>query len=65
MNRLQIKGDWNILKGQLKKEFAFLTDDDLVYREGEEDELVGRLQRALGKSRRQIAAMFSSGPEHR
>ena len=54
MNRQQIKGNWNEIKGKLKQKFADLTDDDLVYAEGREDELLGRLQQRLGKSEEEI-----------
>ena len=46
----QIKGSWNTIKGKLKQKYADLTDDDLMYEEGKEDELLGRLQRKLGTS---------------
>jgi uncharacterized protein YjbJ (UPF0337 family) len=45
-----VKGSWNELKGKLKQKYASLTDDDLVYNEGQEDELLGRLQKKTGKS---------------
>ncbi|SEF55454.1 CsbD family protein [Algoriphagus boritolerans] len=48
--KLQIKGSWNEIKGKLKQKYADLTDDDLLYEEGKEDELLGRLQRKLGGS---------------
>jgi uncharacterized protein YjbJ (UPF0337 family) len=48
--KLNIKGSWNELKGKLKQKYASLTDDDLVYNEGQEDELLGRLQKKTGKS---------------
>ena len=48
MNKLQIKGNWNELKGKLKQQYAKLTDDDLTYTEGKEDELLGRMQKKLG-----------------
>lgn len=48
--KLQIKGSWNTIKGKLKQKYADLTDDDLMYEEGKEDELLGRLQRKLGTS---------------
>jgi uncharacterized protein YjbJ (UPF0337 family) len=54
MNKLQIKGNWNILKGKAKQSWADLTDDDLQYVEGQEDELIGRIQRRVGKSREEI-----------
>jgi uncharacterized protein YjbJ (UPF0337 family) len=48
--KLNIKGSWNELKGKLKQKYASLTDDDLVYNEGQEDKLLGRLQKKTGKS---------------
>jgi uncharacterized protein YjbJ (UPF0337 family) len=50
MNKLQFKGTWNEMKGKLKQTYAQLTDDDLTYVEGKDDELVGRLQKKLGKT---------------
>ena len=50
MNKLQIKGNWNELKGKLKQQYAKLTDDDLTYTEGKEDELLGRILKKLGVS---------------
>ena len=54
MNRLQIKGNGNEIKGKLKQKFADLTDDDLTFVEGKEDEMLGRLQQRLGKSEEEI-----------
>jgi uncharacterized protein YjbJ (UPF0337 family) len=56
MNKLQIKGDWNILKGKLKQKWADLTDDDLDFVEGKEDELIGRIQKRTGQEREKIEA---------
>ena len=50
----QIKGNWNEVKGKIKQQYADLTDDDLLYEEGKEDELLGRLQKALGKTRAEV-----------
>ena len=52
-------GNWNIIKGKLKQEYAELTEDDLVYEEGKEDELLGRLQTKLGKTKEEIKEFFS------
>jgi uncharacterized protein YjbJ (UPF0337 family) len=54
MDELNLKGSWNELKGKLKQKYADLTDDDLLYEEGREDELYGRLQNRIGKSREAI-----------
>jgi len=51
MDNLKIKGNWNQVKGKLKQEFAQLNDDDLAYSEGKTNELVGRIQQKLGKSK--------------
>ncbi len=51
MNTLEIKGDWNITKGKLKQKWAKLTDDDLQYAEGKQEELVGRIQKRTGETR--------------
>jgi uncharacterized protein YjbJ (UPF0337 family) len=48
------KGNWNEIKGRLKQKYANLTEDDLLFVEGKEDELMGRLQKKLGKSDREI-----------
>jgi uncharacterized protein YjbJ (UPF0337 family) len=58
MNTTELKGNWNELKGKLKKSYADLTDDDLLYEEGREDELYGRLQQRLGKSKEEIKKLF-------
>ncbi|MDB4793455.1 CsbD family protein [Methylacidiphilales bacterium] len=54
MNKLEIKGDWNITKGKLKQKWAQLTDDDLQYVEGKNDELLGRIQKRTGETREAI-----------
>lgn len=54
MNNETLKGNWNIAKGKLKQKYANLTDDDLQYVEGQEDELYGRIQKRTGQTREQI-----------
>lgn len=54
MDKLELKGRWNELKGLAKQKWADLTDDDLLYEEGKEDELYGRLQAKTGKSKDEI-----------
>jgi uncharacterized protein YjbJ (UPF0337 family) len=54
MNKFQIKGNWNEIKGKLKQKYAQLTDDDLMFVEGKEDELLGRLQQRLGRTNEEV-----------
>ena len=54
MNTLEIKGDWNIIKGKLKQKWAKLTDDDLQFAEGRQEELLGRLQKRTGETRETV-----------
>ena len=54
----KISGNWNLIKGKLKQEYAELTDDDLTYQEGQEEELLGRIQQKIGKSKAEIKAFI-------
>ena len=54
MNTLEIKGDCNIAKGKLKQKWAKLTDDDLQYIDGKQDEWVGRIQKRTGETREAV-----------
>jgi uncharacterized protein YjbJ (UPF0337 family) len=54
--KLQMKGSWNELKGKLKQKYGQLTDDDLTFAEGKEDELLGRLQKRLGRTKDELRA---------
>lgn len=58
MNKLQFKGSWNEIKGKLKQSYGSLTDDDLVFAEGKDDELLGRLQKRLGKTKEEVREMI-------
>jgi uncharacterized protein YjbJ (UPF0337 family) len=60
MTKLQLKGSWNAVKGKLKQKYGQLTDDDLTFAEGKDDELLGRLQRKLGKSKEQLLTEIES-----
>lgn len=57
-NSTEIKGNYNELKGKLKQKFAELTDDDVLFEEGKEDETWGKLQQKLGKTEKEIKALF-------
>ena len=54
--KLEVKGGWNEVKGKLKQKYGQLTDDDLAFSEGKEDELLGRLQQKLGKTKEDLRA---------
>jgi uncharacterized protein YjbJ (UPF0337 family) len=60
MENLTMKGTWSETKGKLKQKFAQLTDNDLLYEKGKEEELLGRLQKKLGKSREEVKKMISN-----
>lgn len=54
MTKLHMKGSWNETKGKLKQKYAQLTDDDLLFEEGKEDELLGRIQKRTGDTKESI-----------
>ena len=54
MTTLNAKGNWNELKGKLKQKYGQLTDDDLIFAEGKDDEMLGRLQKKLGKTKEEL-----------
>jgi uncharacterized protein YjbJ (UPF0337 family) len=60
MDRLELKGKWHEMKGKVKQAHGDLTDDDLDYKEGQEEELYGRLQQKLGKTRDEVIAWLRS-----
>lgn len=59
-NMIQLKGNWNETKGKLKQKFALLTDNDLLLLEGKQDEMLGRLQTKLGKTKEELKGIISS-----
>lgn len=60
MNATETKGTWNEQKGKLKQKFAILTDNDLMFAEGKKDEMFGRLQIMLGKTKEELQKIISS-----
>ena len=59
MNTLSMKGNWKEVSGKLKQQFANLTDDDLLFKEGKEEELLGRLQQKLGKTKEDLRKLIA------
>jgi uncharacterized protein YjbJ (UPF0337 family) len=60
MDKLELKGKWNEVKGKVKQAYAELTDDDLKHEEGKDDELYGRLQQKTGKTRDEVIDWIKS-----
>jgi uncharacterized protein YjbJ (UPF0337 family) len=60
MNKTEVKGNWNEQKGRLKQKFAILTDNDLMFEEGKKEEMFGRLQIKLGKSKEELQKIIDS-----
>jgi uncharacterized protein YjbJ (UPF0337 family) len=60
MDTLRIKGNWNQMKGKIKEKYPDLTDDDLMFVTGKEDDLLGRIQRKTGKSRDEVVSYINS-----
>lgn len=60
MNTTEINGKWNTTKGKLKQKFAVLSDNDLMFAEGKKDEMVGRLQIKLGKTKEEMQKIIES-----
>jgi uncharacterized protein YjbJ (UPF0337 family) len=60
MNTTEVKGNWNEQKGKLKKKFAMLTDNDLMFAEGKKEEMMGKLQVKLGKTKEELHKIISA-----
>lgn len=59
-NATELKGNWNEQKGKLKQKFAILTDNDLLFDEGKKDEMLGKLQITLGKTKEELHKIIES-----
>jgi len=60
MNTTELKGNWEEQKGKLKQRFAVLTDNDLMFAEGKKEEMFGRLQKKLGKSKAELLSIIAA-----
>ena len=60
MDELELKGRWHEMKGRVKEAHGDLTDDDLRYEDGKDEELLGRLQKKLGKTRDEVIRWLKS-----
>jgi uncharacterized protein YjbJ (UPF0337 family) len=59
MNKTELKGNWNVQKGLLKQKFATLTENDLMFAEGKKEEMMGRIQKKLGKTKEELEDILS------
>jgi uncharacterized protein YjbJ (UPF0337 family) len=55
----ELSGDWKVIKGKLKQRFALLTDNDLMLVDGKQDEMLGRLEARLGKTKSEIQKLIA------
>jgi len=60
MNTTEAKGSWNEQKGKLKQKFTILLDNDLMFEDGKKDEMFGRLQIKLGKTKEELLKLIAS-----
>ena len=60
MNTTELNGNWNEIKGKIKQQFASITEDDLLFAQGKKDEMLGRLQIKLGKTKDEVEKIISS-----
>ncbi len=60
MNTTEVKGNWNEQKGKLKQKFAVLTDNDLMFEEGQQEEMFGKLQIKLGKTKEELHKIIAA-----
>ena len=60
MNTTEVKGNWNEQKGKLKQKFAVLTDNDLMFEEGKKEEMIGKLQIKLGKTKEELHKIIAA-----
>lgn len=60
MSELELKGNWNEIKGKLKQKYGELTDDDLTFAEGKYDEMLGRVQKKTGKTKDELRKEIES-----
>lgn len=58
--KLKLKGNWNEVKGKVKQKYADLTDDDLLYEEGKDEELIGKIQKKVGQSKEEVKKWIES-----
>jgi uncharacterized protein YjbJ (UPF0337 family) len=58
--KLKLNGDWHQIKGKIKQQYANLTDDDLLFEEGKDEELIGKIQQKTGKAKEDVKSWIES-----
>jgi uncharacterized protein YjbJ (UPF0337 family) len=59
-SEFKLRGNWNEIKGKIKQKYGDLTEDDLKYEEGKDDELIGRIQQKIGKTKDEVIQWIQS-----
>jgi len=54
MNTTELKGNLDVQKGKLIQKFAILMDNDLMFEEGKKEEMLGKLEIRLGKTKEEL-----------
>jgi hypothetical protein len=59
----KVTGNWNEQSKQLKAKFSTLTDADLKFETGKEEELLERIESRLDKSREEVISILKKGQQ--
>jgi uncharacterized protein YjbJ (UPF0337 family) len=60
MNKTELKGNWLEQRSKLKQTFAVLTDDDLLFEQGKKEEMLGKIQVKLGKTKEELQKIIEA-----
>jgi uncharacterized protein YjbJ (UPF0337 family) len=55
-----LKGNWKQQRSKLKQKFAVLTDKDLLFEQGKQDEMLENLQGKLGMTKEELVKIIES-----
>jgi uncharacterized protein YjbJ (UPF0337 family) len=60
MNKNKVEGNWHEQKGKLLQKFASLTENDMMFAEGKKEEMFGRLEIKLGKTKEELKRIITN-----
>lgn len=60
MEKAEVKGSWQEQKARLKRKFAVLTDNDMLFEEGNKEEMMGKLQVKLGQTKEELQRILAA-----